>query len=345
MLLASLVLAFLTGPQAAPAADDGAVKTWDNLDVLRRMLVRQIAAKHDAINAAPRKSDDKDGDGDSDVVSSRDGRVVSAGRRADGGAGTADNGSDKSMETVTGAFTRARNYQYYESSLASNGAYAPGLGAIVNVTVPVKAHVVTVEPKSADAKKPPETKSADDEAWERLLRGDDGVSRRVDWLLDADARGKEKPRRELRYDDASVKALKETVIDTVARFGAHLGLGRGERLAIVVTLSTGNVVHEGDGGGGDKKSEPAKGEVVTDSGALEYFSRSGGAYDSIVLDSRTITAGRRFVLQVSGDDLRAHKAGDLERDELVRKIRIDEFTYSASSISGSNNFTWSRTPK
>jgi hypothetical protein len=354
MLLASLALAFLLGPQAAAAADDGPVKTWENVDVLRRMLVRQIGSKHDEISAAPRRDDDKDADGDAEVITSRDGRVVKTNRRPDGGAGAPPNTPDKSMDTVAGAFTRARNNTFYESSLASNGSYAPGLGAIVSATVPVRVHLVTAEPKSADAKKPAETKSADDEAWERLARGEDGsVDRRVEMLLGPDGKAKERPRRELRYDDDAVKALKETVVDTVARFGGRLGLVHGERLAIVVTLSIGSLVRDEDGGeGGEKKGKPAKGEVVSGdavleqrSGVADYMYFDAAAANTLVFDGRTAAVGRRFVLQVSGDDLRAHKSGDLDRDELVRKIRIEEFTLPASSSNGSNRLDWFRSPK
>ena len=353
MLLASLALAFLIGPQAAPAADDGPVKTWENVDVLRRMLVHQIGAKHDAISSAPKKGEEKEAEGDLDVFT-RDGKVVSRGHRFESGAGTADNTPDKPMETVAGAFTRARNYTYYESSLASNGSFAPGLGAIVSVTVPVRVRLVTAEPKSADAKKPAETKSADDEAWERLARGEEGnVDRRVEMLLGADGKGKERPRQELRYDDAAVKALKETVIDTLARFGGRLGLAHGERLAIVVTLSVGSIVRDEDGGeGGEKKGKPAKGDVVAGETMVEYPSanvdftyRGDVVSNSMVLDSRTTAPGRRYVLQVSGDDLRAHQAGELERNDLVRKIRIEEYTLPASSSSGSNRLDWYRSPK
>jgi hypothetical protein len=358
MLLASLALAFLTTPQAAPAADDGPVKTWENVDVMRRMLVRQIGAKHDAISVAPKKSDDGDED---TVVTTRDGKVTSAHRRPDDGS-TAENTPDKPVETVAGAFTRARNFTYYESSLPSNAEYAPGLGAIVSVTVPVRVRLVTPEPKSADAKKPAETRNADDEAWEKLARGDDGrVDRRLNQLLGADGKSKDEPQRELRYEEAAVKALKETVVDTVARFGGRLGLSRGERLAVVVTLSAGGVVREEDeGSGGDKKGGSGKREAAVDESFLkdfgipavgdrssggDYFLRTDLAGNVLTLDRRTTLSGRRLVFQVSGDDLRAHKAGDLERDELARKMRIEEFTLPAGSSLGSNRFDWYRSPK
>lgn len=339
MLLASLAFAFLTAPQTPPAENDGPVKTWENLDVLRRMLVRQIGAKHDAISAAPRHRDDGDGDGDLDVFSTRDGKVTSAAHVTDSGGETTDKPSDQPRsDSLANTFTRVRYQNWYEATLGSDAEYAPGLGAIIGVTVPVKVRLVTAEPKTADAKKPAETKNADDEAWERLARGDDSLDRRVKQLIGADGKLKDEPRREFRYEDAAVKALKETVVDTISRFGSRLGLAHGERLAVVVTLSAGSVVREGDGGN-EKKNEP----VVSDDGPTTiYFDGRGD--NRLLYEGRIALAGRRFVLQVSGDDLRAHRGGDLDRDELLRKMRIEEFTLPASSTAGSSNYSWSYRP-
>jgi hypothetical protein len=318
---------------------------------MRRMLVRQIAAKRDAISAAPRKGDDDDGE----VTVTRDGRLASVNRRSDSGAGAPDNTPDKpATDTVADTFTRARNYSYYESTLGSSDEYAPGLGAILSVTVPVKAHLVTTEPRSADARKPAETKSADDEAWDKVARGEDAsVERRVKMLVGADGKEREETQRELRYDEAAVKALKETVVDTIARFGGRVGLGHGERLAVVVTLSAGSIVREGDGGGsGEKKGKAVKGEAAAGDGTVEgrsgvadfmYFNDAGS--NALMFGGRTMVPGRRIVFQVSGDDLRALRNGDLERDDLVRKTRIEEFAVPGASRAASNSLNWFRAPK
>lgn len=356
MLLAALAFTLLASPQSAPASaptsaapaaaadDGGAVKTWENLDVFRRMLLRQIGAKHDAISTAPKKDDD----GEVDVFTPRDGRVASETRVTDGngvGAGTDKSPDKPSLDTVANAFTRARNSSWYETTLGSNAEFAPGLGAIIGVTVPVKVRIVTSEPKGAEAKKPADTKNPDDEAWERLARGDDSADRHVRQLLGSDGKGKEEPRRELRFDDAAVKALKETVVDTVSRFGSRLGLGHGERLAIVVSLTAGSVVGDGSSAGAEKKNEPV-GNFAPANTILYFQSQGESVYGLNGFDRRTVLPGRRFVVQVSGDDLRAHKSGDLDRDELLRKMRIEEFTLPAASSLSPGFYDWSyRAPK
>jgi hypothetical protein len=337
MLLASLAIALLQGPPSAAPADDGAGKVWENLDVMRRMLVRQIGAKRDAISAAPRPADDVDV-----FTKDKEGRILSVGRNRDAGA---DNVPEKPTDdTVTNSYLRLRNASWFESSVASEAEYVPGLAAIFSVTVPVKVRLVTPEPKRGEAKKPAETKNADDEAWEKVARGgDDPVDRHVKSLLGQGGKAQDEPNRELKFDDAAVKTLKETVADTVARFGSRVGLGHGERLAVVVKLLAGSVVDEGDAKTGAKKGEVADDEPANrfDNFGNPSVIRDGRLYSTFTGNGSVTIAARRFVLQVSADDLRAFKAGDLERDELLRKMRIEEFVVPNNTIVVGNPFGWS----
>jgi hypothetical protein len=338
MLLASLAIAFLTGPQSAPPTEDGAGKVWDNLDVMRRMLVRQIGAKHDAISAAPKPADEAE-------VVTRDGKLVSR-NKAGGGVGYVlpDNVPEKSAgdDSVAGEFLRTRNNSWlsFENAIGSESEYVPGLAAIFSLSVPVKVRVVTVEPKAPEAKKPAEAKNSDDEAWDKLARGgDDPVDRHVKTLLGQGGKGSDEPQRELKFDDAALKALKETVVDTVARFGGRVGLAHGERLAVVVKLQVGRIVNDGD-------DSPRKGEVHTGDNVVEYYDATGGRNpDSfgnamVYANGRLGSVARRIVLQVSADDLRAFKSGDLDRDDLVKKMRLEEFTVPTGANAGNNPFNW-----
>jgi hypothetical protein len=347
MLLASLAIAFLAGPQAAPPpAADGATKVWDNLDVMRRMLVRQIGAKRDLISAAPKPADD------GEVVTTKDGKVLSVtrGGGANGSAGTTaplDNLPEKLDDSVAGNFMRTRYTNWFENSIGSEAEYVPGLAAIFSVNVPVKVRIVTLDAVPPDVKKPSETKNADDEAWEKVARGtDDPVDRHVKSLLGQGGKGQDEPRRELKFDDAAVKALKETVADTVARFGSRVGLGHGERLAVVIKLQAGSVV-----GDGDEKPDEKRGEVIPDEPVNRFDTfgnpgviRDGRIYSTFTGNNNVTIAARRFVLQVSADDLRAFKAGELERDELFRKMRIEEFVVPNGTVIVGNPFGWSNSP-
>jgi hypothetical protein len=302
MLLASLALALFAFPQTAPkeSKTDDAPKVWENLGVMRRMLARQLAAHREKISTNPApKAEERDGDG-----------------RVDGAKG-AD--GDESV---------ARSYlervSYADGSLGSDAEYVPGLAAVFSVSVPVKVQIVETEPAKDEGRKPSETKNADDEAWDRVARGDE-----VSWdltmraLSGKNVKAQSEPQRELRYDDAAVKALKETLFDTVARFGSKLGCGHGERIVVVARLTAGNVVNAGAN----------KGDVVElrNGNELDYFrSGNGGPQNVYTVASNRMATTRRVVMQVSADDVRAFKSGDLDRDELLKKTRFDEFNTAAA---------------
>lgn len=323
MLLASLALALLVSPQAQPkeskedvARKEETSKVWDNLGVMRRMLSRQIGARHDKICANPSP---KGEDGDAartDVVTT-------------GGDGE---------QTVARAYLDSRNLTMFDSSISTDAEYVPGLAAIFSLTVPVKVEMVESEPAKDDARKPSETKNADDEAWDKLARGDDtSWDSTLRTLSGKGGKARNEPRRELRYDDAAVKALKETLADTLARFGSRLGCGRGERIVVVARLTAGGLVNAPTAKGDDAPNE------VTTLGDPNLW--RGHRYASSNLLSTTLygaaasSSTRRIVIQTSADDVRAYKSGDLERDELLKKMRIDDFN-TAAAPAGTIVNTW-----
>jgi hypothetical protein len=325
MLLASLALAFLVSPQAQPKEPketkeevarkekEEVAKVWDNLGVMRRLLTRQIGAHRDRIcsNPAPKG---EDGDARVDVVT----------KNGDGD------------ESVARSYVDARNLTIFDSSIATDAEYAPGLAAVFSLTVPVKVELVESEPSKDDARKPSESKNADDEAWDKLARGDESVidaDARALRLLSRGGKAHNEPHRELRYDDAAVKALKETLFDTLARFGSKLGCGHGERIVVVARLTTGGVVNAPAAKGGDAPTE------VTTLG--DPFAWRGNRYPSMALYGTGSSAStRRIVIQMSADDVRAFKNGDLERDELLKKTRIDDFNSAAAPGGAIVNTTW-----
>jgi hypothetical protein len=323
MLLASLALAFLVSPQAQPKEPkeskeevarkekEEVAKVWDNLGVMRRLLSRQIGAHRDRICSNPPPKGE-DGDARADVVT----------KNGDGD------------ETVARSYLDARNLTIFDSSISADAEYAPGLAAVFSLTVPVKVEVVESEPSKDDARKPSESKNADDEAWDKLARGDE-----VSWeaptrtLTSKGGKTRNEPHRELRYDDAAVKALKETLFDTLARFGSKLGCGHGERIVVVARLTTGGVVNAPTAKGGDAPTE------VTTLG--DPFVWRGNRYPSMALYGTGGSAStRRIVIQMSADDVRAFKNGDLERDELLKKTRIDDFNSAAAPGGAIVNTTW-----
>jgi hypothetical protein len=321
MLLASLALAFLVSPQAQPkepkeskedvAKKEEVAKVWDNLGVMRRLLSRQIGAHRDRIcsNPAPKG---EDGDARVDVVT----------KNGDGD------------ESVARSYLDARNFTILDSSIATDAEYAPGLAAVFSLTVPVKVELVESEPSKDDARKPSESKNSDDEAWERAAHGDE-----VAWestlhtLSGKGGKARNEPHRELRFDDAAVKALKETLFDTLARFGSKLGCGHGERIVVVARLTTGGIVNAPTAKGGDAPTE------VTTLGDPVLW--RGNRYPSTsVYGTASSASTRRIVIQMSADDVRAFKNGDLERDELLKKTRIDDFNAAAAPGGAIVNTTW-----
>lgn len=325
MLLASLALALFAFPQSSvkesvkePKAEE-TPKVWDNLGVMRRMLTRQIGARRDKIssNPAPKSAD-------GDEVRTDNGRVV------DGYGGS-----------VAKAYTEARDYTVFDGSVNADSEYVPGLAAIFSLTVPVKVQLVESEPAKDEAHKPAETKNADDEAWDKLARGDETSSTATLRFLSVGKGGqaRNEPQRELRYDDAAVKALKETLFDTLARFGSRLGCAHGERIVVVARLTAGSVVNLPPAKGGDASEVKGAGDYdVWRSGRIGPAGTLLHAFSA-----STTNSTRRIVIQVSADDVRAFKNGDLDRDELLKKTRIDEFNSAATP--GLNSFmpTWGET--
>ena len=329
MLLASLALAFLVSPQAQPKEPketkeevarkekEEVAKVWNNLGVMHRMLSRQIGARRDRISSNPTP---KDEDGDAvhaDVVTT----------------------NQDGEQTVARAYLDARNLTILDSSITTDAEYVPGLAAVFSLTVPVKVELVESEPAKDDARKPSETKNSDDEAWDKLARGDE-----VAWespmraLSGKGGKARNEPRRELRYDDAAVKALKETLFDTLARFGGRLGCGHGEKIVVVARLTTGGLVNAPVAKGGDAPTE------VTTLGDPNLW--RGNRYAQSNLLSTALHGGaassatRRIVIQLSADDVRAYKNGELERDELLKKTRFDDFNTSAAPSGAIVNTTW-----
>ncbi len=307
MLLASLALALLAVPQTAvkESKGDDTPKVWDNLGVMRRVLVRQIEARRDKIwtNPAPKG---EDGDGRADV-----------GKGADGD------------ESVAKAFLDARtlsSFSSFDGSLSTDAEYVPGLAAVFSLSVPVKVELVETEPSKDDGRKPSETKNADDEAWDRVARGEDGGwENQIRVLGGKGVKARNEPHREFRYDDAAVKALKETLFDTVARFGSKLGCAHGERIVVVARLSAGSVVN----------APAAKGDIPEAKGAADNDVWRANRYGQTAVLYNALNGAapgqvRRLVMQVSADDVRAFKNGDLERDELLKKTRFDEFNSAAA---------------
>jgi hypothetical protein len=323
MLLASLALAFLVSPQAQPkepreskedvAKKEEVAKVWDNLGVMRRLLSRQIGAHRDRIcsNPAPKG---EDGDARADVMT----------KNGDGD------------ESVARSYLDARNFTFVDASIATDAEYVPGLAAVFSLTVPVKVELVESEPSKDDARKPSETKNSDDEAWDKLARGDEAAfdaDTRSQLLFSRGGKSRNEPHRVLRFDDAAVKALKETLVDTLARFGSKLGCGHGERIVVVARLTTGGVVNAPAAKGGDAPTE------VTTLG--DPFLWRGNRYPSTsVYGAASSASTRRIVIQMSADDVRAFKNGDLDRDELLKKTRIDDFNAAAAPGGATVNTTW-----
>jgi hypothetical protein len=306
MLLASLALALLAFPQAAPKESKGdeAPKVWDNLGVMRRMLTRQIGAKHDKISSFPAP---KSEDGDA--------------AHADG----AKNGDGD--ETVANAWLSARDYTRIEGQINADAEYVPGLAAVFSLTVPVRVQLVDAEPGKDEAHKPSETKNSDDEAWDRLARGDEASSDPLRFLnTGKGGKAAAQPHHELRFEDAAVKTLKETLFDTLARFGSKVGCAHGERVVIVARLTAGAVVNEPSSKGDDAPVTKVSGS--DNLWRSQRFGPSGSS--SLYLAMNGSGPSRRIVIQVSADDLRAFKNGDLERDELLKKTHIEEFNVAAA---------------
>jgi hypothetical protein len=314
MLLASLALALLAFPQASypqsavkESKGDEAPKVWDNLGVMRRMLTHQIGAKRDKITSFPAP---KSEDGDA--------------AHADGAKGADGD------ETVANAWLSARDYTQIEGVINADSEYVPGLAAVFSLTVPVRVQLVDSEPGKDEARKPSETKNSDDEAWDRLARGDEVSSDPLRFLRDFNTgkggKSAAQPHHELRFEDAAVKTLKETLFDTLARFGSKLGCAHGERVVVVARLTAGAVVNAPSGKGDD--APVTKVSVSDNLWRSQRFGPSGSSSSYVVMNGSG--PSRRIVIQVSADDLRAFKSGDLERDELLKKTRIEEFNVNAT---------------
>jgi hypothetical protein len=309
MLLASLALALLAFPQAAPkdSKGDEAPKVWDNLGVMRRMLTRQIGAKRDKISTFPAP---KSEDGDA--------------ARTDGAKGADGD------ETVANAWLSARDYTLVEGAINADSEYVPGLAAVFSLTVPVRVQLVDAEPGKDESHKPSETKNSDDEAWDRLARGDEVSSDPLRFLRDFNTgkggKAAAQPHHELRFEDAAVKTLKETLFDTLARFGSKLGCAHGERVVVVARLTAGAVVNEPSSKGDDAPED--KGQPSNNFSRGGRYSESSNSHTYLAMNGSG--PSRRIVIQVSADDLRAFKSGDLERDELLKKTRIEEFNVNAA---------------
>jgi len=289
---------------------------WDNLGVMRRMLSRQIVARRDRISSNPVPKGDDDEATRADVVTT---------------------GSD-GEQTVTRSYLDARSFTILDSSIATDAEYVPGLAAVFSLSVPVKVELVQSDPAKDDARKPSETKNADDEAWDKLARGDE-----VSWespmrtLSGKGGKARNEPHRELRFDDAAVKALKETLVDTVARFGSRLGCGHGERIVVVARLTTGSVVNAPAAKGGDAPTEVT---TLGDPNLWRGSRSSTVPLTSALYGAAAATSTRRIVIQMSADDVRAFKNGELERDELLKKTRIDDFNAAAAPGGAIVNTTW-----
>jgi len=315
MLLPSLMLALALAPQdRAESKSDDLRERFENVDTMRRMLVQQIQDHRDAISRVPRAADDE--------ADGKDDRGRAAGN------------------TLADTFVRTRNNYVFDAPIGSDSNYVPGLAAIFNVDVPIKVRIVDIEPDKDEAKKPAETRSGDDEAWEKVANAH-GTNAAGFWgQVTKEGKRDETPRQVLRFDPAALKALKETLVDTVARFGGRIGLAHGERIAVVAKLTSGQLIRD-ESGEETREDRARAANGLVDSGGASYVTdpNSNRLLWALSRGGASTTLARRLILQASADDLRAYRDGDLGRDELLRKIRIDEYDLPARGQLGVSDYS------
>jgi hypothetical protein len=300
----ALSLALVCQQPAATEMPPDVAKPFTQLETMRRMLTRKIEEKRVAIV------------GDEAADERAPENVAGLG----GGNVTRDLMNSFGGQTV----------------VSSRADYIPGLAAIFDLTVNVRAELVEEEEKPA-TEKPRASKNADDEVWEEVARSDSEWRTLQSVLNDRNA--DKGPRKHFRFAPGSVDALKSTVMDTIWRFGNRLELERGERLAVVVEMR-----------GGGRYARNVYGTWPADPAAPANKGSAAPATDhaaaSELLQLRTLgyavegagaPTAAHVVFQVSAEDLKAWRNGEIDRDDMAKRTRVQSFV---APTGGATSYTW-----
>ena len=209
---------------------------------------------------------------------------------------------------------------------SSHAEYVPGLAAIFSLTVPVRTEPVEPSKEEETEVPSPPTANEDDAAWESVERGETTVDPDRYYFGDLDARVVRQSRvwqaqTKLRFAPAAIEALQKTLIDTLWRFGNKLELERGERLAVVVEVQAAprspfsSLTPSGmslNGGVTDSAGQPVNGA------AIQYFAAPP-----------ILPASFRIVIQVSAEDLKAYREGNLDAASLATRTRVRTYAMAA----------------
>ncbi|MEW6747573.1 MAG: hypothetical protein AB1486_32990 [Planctomycetota bacterium] len=318
-LIIMLLLATGAGDQPDPRKG-----SLEDMEILRRVLVSEVTSHLEAITG-----------------SSFYGAL--AGVRPDAAG-------DMSYWSALNTFNAYLALNGVSSDLSSRVEYIPGYGALLSLSVPVKTELVKT------AKETGEKAAVDEDAatWQRFAEETQGRRHALSnyyRALGFEPDGTLSSRffstdasvgdAELRFSQQALDALRDTVIDTLLRFGHRVRLADGDALCVAVRLQRsargGSTTAPLPGEGAEnldelKRRADALRAQDSMTPAQSAQQRSEGSSDpapkgalAALASGPPLRGPSRLVIQVSADVLRAVQANRLDREGAKARIRVDSF--------------------